>query len=78
MSCCTGFQDQFWSDATILSDNRLRENGQADGAPFGTRECQCMSLNDADLQRLVEIWPSIPSQFRKQILELARGLADRA
>jgi hypothetical protein len=37
-----------------------------------------MSLIDADLQRLMEIWPAIPSQFRKQILELARGLADRA
>jgi hypothetical protein len=37
-----------------------------------------MSQIDADLQGLVEIWPGIPSQFRKQILELARGLADRA
>jgi hypothetical protein len=55
----------------------LRENGQADGALFGTRECQCLSQIDADLQQLVEIWPGIPSQFRKQILELARGLADR-
>jgi hypothetical protein len=37
-----------------------------------------MSLDDADLQQLVEIWPGIPPKFRKQILELARGLADRA
>jgi hypothetical protein len=74
----SGFQDRFTSDATILCDNRLRENGQADGALFGTRGCQCMSINDADLQQLVEIWPGIPPQFRKQILELARGLADRS
>jgi hypothetical protein len=37
-----------------------------------------MSLIDADLQRLAEIWPGIPPQFQRQILELARGLADRA
>jgi hypothetical protein len=72
-----GFQDRFSSDVTILSGNRLCENCQADGALFGTRECQCLSVIDADLQQLVEIWPGIPSQFRKQILELARGLADR-
>jgi len=36
-----------------------------------------MSVNDADLQQLMEIWPKIPPQFRKQILELARGLTDR-
>jgi len=32
-----------------------------------------MTPNDADLQQLMEIWPSIPPHFRKQILELARG-----
>ena len=74
----SGFQDRLASDATILCDNRLRENGQGDGALFGTRECQCMSQIDADLQQLVEIWPGIPAQFRKQILDLARGLADRS
>jgi hypothetical protein len=36
-----------------------------------------MSQIDADLQQLMEIWPSIPPQFRKQILELAGGLANR-
>jgi hypothetical protein len=37
-----------------------------------------MSQIDVDLQQLIEIWPGIPPQFRKQILELARGLADRS
>jgi hypothetical protein len=37
-----------------------------------------MTPNDADLQLLMDVWPKIPPRFRKQILELARGLADRA
>jgi hypothetical protein len=49
-----------------------------DGALFGTRNFQCLSENHADLQQLMDIWPKIPPQFRKQILELAEGLADRA
>jgi hypothetical protein len=37
-----------------------------------------MSQSDTDMQQLVEIWPNITRRFRKQILELAKGLADRA
>lgn len=72
------FQDRFSSDATILSCNRLCENGQEAGVIFRTRECQRMSQSDTDMQQLVEIWPNITRRFRKQILELAKGLADRA
>jgi hypothetical protein len=73
-----GFQDRLASDATNLPSNGLCENCIEDGALFGTRDCQYMSQNDADLQQLMDIWPKVPPQFRKQILELARGLADRA
>jgi hypothetical protein len=74
---CTAFQDRSSTDATIVHGNRLCENCQKAGALLGTRECQCLSQIGADLQRLMQVWPKIPSQFRKQILEIVKGPTNR-
>ena len=55
------------SDAILATPCLCIKNGEPYGAQFGTNPCHCKAITDADLQRLIEIWPTLPESVRRAI-----------